>query len=463
MAISVIYTKTHPYKDMIKENNKTLVHFPKKRGRLWLFNQMKVFIGFLFILFIFQNLLAQQKIIQSSIKSPPDWINGVKAGYQISSGFGNSIDEAKEDALTGLRNQIAASVAVSVKLESSRFTSESIKDGAVNYFDSLAASTQIKTPDLPVFTGISLSKADDFYWEKVRNRKTKEITFRYYLKYPFTRFDEEKLIEEYLNMEKVKNEALKETLASIPGCNNVEKLVSTKKELRNLIGTLSSEKQLQAKNGIEQIDNILKSIYIKVINNRCGELTFALRSGEKYLISSKIPKVKSNCTDITGIDIVEYHYVISYSYDNCYKDDLNYLDVSFNLHGNRISKKITIDITEYYTEIFVKDPIFVSIRVDENIQIRFSIRSKYDVPFIITGMEIEVKDLSPLIVDGLEEKIEGIGKRTITVSTEYSGFKKIDETGYEKIPVNGSVFYQPADNSGIKTKRFYNIPLKIIK
>ncbi len=419
---------------------------------------------FVFFSLIFSDFInAQEKVNETSHKSAPEWINGVEDGFIITSGEGPAIDIARQQAMRNLRFQVAESVALRVKTETTQTASETVIKGAVQFFDSIRSTSQVNTPDLPTLSGLSVANAKDFYWVEMKNKKEKTSRFIYHLKYPFSASDQKKLIEEYLEMERVKNQMLYELISSIPAENKVDKLLSIKQKLKDLLPKLNPAKAVEANEAIREIESVFNAAYLKVINNRCGELTFALRSGNRYLVASGIPKINTNCADISAIDVVDFHYVITYSYDYCYKNEQNFLDISFKLSGNRVQDKITFDITEFSTEIFIKDPVFIKKTDDGKLTVDFSIRSKYAAPFSLTGFEIEVPGFSPIVVNNLDKQIEGTGKQAIQVEIDYTSALEITENDKGNQLIKGSVFYIPAKNGGIQEKRFYNIPLKVIK
>ena len=89
---------------------------------------------------------------------------------------------------------------------------------------------------MPALQGVSISKATEFYWEKIRNKKDKNEYFIFHLKYPLPESDLDKLVIQYREYDQNLTGELNALLKSINEAESVEELESIKVALQNLNG-----------------------------------------------------------------------------------------------------------------------------------------------------------------------------------------------------------------------------------
>ena len=56
-------------------------------------------------------------------------------------------------------------------------------DEITEFVDTYSSSTDVKAATVPFVQGISLSKVEEFYWEKLQDKKTKQVYYDYSIKY----------------------------------------------------------------------------------------------------------------------------------------------------------------------------------------------------------------------------------------------------------------------------------------
>lgn len=230
--------------------------------------------NFIVLLLSFMPLLALSqkdfKLVEQSQKEKPSWLtySNHKDALMIQANRAASLEDAQKNVMTSLLNNIASSIAVQVTGKTDMNVGWSVQDGSDVYTEDIKKTTTTEIADMPALQGISLSKAET-YWEKYYNKKTNETYYDYYILYPFTSFDLEKLIEEY-------NEA--KAMDKYPD----EWKVFTSQDY---IYDVQSEKKDTQKSDTELVNklldvartNIAKQIQVKVEDNSSikGKTTFA--------------------------------------------------------------------------------------------------------------------------------------------------------------------------------------------
>ncbi|PLX17239.1 MAG: hypothetical protein C0599_14030 [Salinivirgaceae bacterium] len=117
---------------------------------------------------------AQMKFDESSQRKAPKWVNGLVKDYIIIVGTGSDLEKAKEDALVRIKEKIIRAVAENVVFESKMTRKEDMLNNLSSYAENYESTTQSKSADVSFVKGISLNKAEEFYWEKLKDKKTGE-------------------------------------------------------------------------------------------------------------------------------------------------------------------------------------------------------------------------------------------------------------------------------------------------
>jgi hypothetical protein len=140
-------------------------------------------------------------VIEKSAKKRPDWVFGLKKDYLIVEGVGNNHDEAKNSAYVNLKEKVVSSVAVHVSSNTKVDINEKLINNISQYQESFSNETKISSNFITALRGVSLNKAEDFYWEIVR-KKDKSRQIHYHVKYPFSSGEQNLLIAEWERLDR---------------------------------------------------------------------------------------------------------------------------------------------------------------------------------------------------------------------------------------------------------------------
>ncbi len=140
------------------------------------------------------HISAETKVVEKSAKKAPEWLGTAADGYLIVTVEAPSLAEAQRRATAEITERIIHSVASNVTVEQSNIATETITNGGVSESsDTYSRQSSIRTANLPFIKGISLSKAADIYWAKLRDKKTGAEHYEYSVKYPYTRLEQQML------------------------------------------------------------------------------------------------------------------------------------------------------------------------------------------------------------------------------------------------------------------------------
>lgn len=116
----------------------------------------------------------------------PKWVNGIEKGYIITLGSSSDIEDAKAKAILSVKEIIVSSIADNVKVKTESNTQEMNYNNSINSFlETFKSSTTSQTGDVNYLQGISITKVEEFYWEKLYDKKSKITRFNFHIKYPF--------------------------------------------------------------------------------------------------------------------------------------------------------------------------------------------------------------------------------------------------------------------------------------
>ena len=157
---------------------------------------MKKLILIFIVFFLPLGLYAQYKVKEKSHKAPPAWINGTARNYLIISATAPTIEEAKEKILILLRNQVIKAIATNIMSQTSLESIQDNKDENYTYSERMQSSITSKAARIPYIKNISLSKAEDYYWEKLYNKKEKTYFYEYHIKYKLSSLELEMMVKD---------------------------------------------------------------------------------------------------------------------------------------------------------------------------------------------------------------------------------------------------------------------------
>jgi len=372
------------------------------------------------------------KIIEHSSDKKPAWIYGIETDFLIGEGTGSDYNEAKYNALQMIKEKIVSSVAQSISFEQNIKVNETRYKKAIEFLEEYTSKTVSKTGNRAYLHGISLSKVSDYYWEKHRENKIEKVL--YFIKYPFTQDDINKLIDEWKLQENELSERLDTLKLNTNGHHTIESIVSEIEELQYLSGFFVDQRKTTADISIKNLQNKLNSVQVIPLNDTLGFLKYYLMLGEDTIKTMQQPKVSSNCADIIEIKAKDQFGCIKYTYDDCSVDEENFLNLSYQYEEWELNHKSTFDVSLKKVSIEnTNDISFSSVdkgifQKDHVIRCYFTVKSKSPVPFTIDKIEIipklckhncenssNYKNYPIIIINNIGKKFKGKGYHSFDV------------------------------------------------
>ncbi len=405
--------------------------------------------------------LQAQKVIDESQRRAPKWINGLEKDYIIIAGTGSNLEKAKEDALIRIKERIIRSVAENVQFESKMNRQEDIVNNISTYAEKYESTTKSQATDVSFVKGISLNKAEEFYWEKIKDKKTDQVTAHYHVKYPFSEAQLKKLVMAFEKMDRELSKQLNGILDRIPEMTSVEEMEGSIKELNQLKDRFFGPRKDKAATGVSRITTRLKSINIRTEVNELGTIVYSLRIGNQIITASKKPRVMcpNQCATIKRVERTKSGWKIKYDPQYCYEDPNNLIRVRHNIRYNRLMHDFHFNINAEKVEIYMHSDILMKAEnIDGNtakdVTITFNISSKHDSPFTINSIVLKYDNISPISFENINKTFSGKGDHELKLQID----KELEVNKYssnQNPMVNGMIYYTSKVSGEKHTHKLY--------
>lgn len=286
---------------------------------------------------------AQWKTVEKSTKKQPAWVGGAERNYLIVSAEAPTIEEAKEKILISLKQQIVGTVATKIEATTTIDRKETTVGNETDYVENVSSSIRSKLANIPFISEVSLSKAKDFYWEKLYNKKTGSYKYEYHIRYLFTDFEISDLVNQFNERENELNTRLKQYEQNLETVGSVEEIDRTLNELKAFRTEFDTDDPRRSQT--EQLSNnyrkLYKAITIREESERTKDsLLIGLYLKDRRISCMQKPQLLSNCATRLSVSIENDLYTISYNTESCYEDDENFIDIRFRLGNQTVSKRI---------------------------------------------------------------------------------------------------------------------------
>jgi hypothetical protein len=376
----------------------------------------------------------------------------MERGSIIGIGNGLTIEDAKANALVNVKAQIVTSVADYISASSVSKSEEITADKFTQLYQSYSDVITTQSGKRDYLQGISAAKVDDFYWEKSADKKTKEVKFQYFVKYPFTTFDLEELVADFRAKDEQLTSEMNKALDLLDEFTSVEEIIQAQSQLGKLMEIFIDERKAKCQTGIEKSKALLASVYIGNAGSELGVVRYSLKVGEKAIRCAKKPAINSNCARIGDKKLGEYVCEVTYLYDECYNEPGNNIKVSYSFSNNKPEKEAELVISG-------------NIRIDggnvngdlvSSAVCVIPLLSKFDSPVAVTKVNLEWKESGVVVEVPLNEVYNGKGQHELRFEIPKDlPISKISTATNPQVKLNGSIMYNSVNTGKSATIRIY--------
>lgn len=305
---------------------------------------------------------CQIKVVERSAKKPPVWIGSTQQEFIITSAIKPDLESAKSQCLDNVKMQIIDAVAQNVNFTTETTINQSSNlSGITDFTDKFASKLRTQAANVPFIKGVSMSKVSESYWEKRVDKKTKEESYVYSIKYPLPSIELKKLAHEFEKQDKEMYNKYLTLAEQITKVASVEEISRSIAALDPLIAYFFDDVR---KTGAES----LKASYIKLFDNitveevssKLGEARLSFMLEGRVITTSQRPTIKSECATNIKFKQDGTQYVVTYDYEHCDKEALNEISIAFRINNRTITHKIGFKVVDTAPKVYLTGDIYIT-------------------------------------------------------------------------------------------------------
>ncbi len=423
---------------------------------------MKKIIIFLCTVVFPLTLLAQYSVSDKSGKKP-DWTMSMEKGFIVGIGNGIAVEDAKDNAMVNVKAQITTAVADFISSTSVSKTTELTANKLNELYQSFSNVITTQSGKRDYLQGVSASNVVAFYWEKLVDKKSKAVKYQYFVKYPFSQFDLDDLVQDFRMKDAALTEEMNKVLALLDTYTTIEELIQCQSQLSKLEAIFIDERKSKCQVGIERCKALLASAYLADAGSELGKVRFSIKIGDKVVRCARIPVINSQCAKIQdrrlGIDVCE----ISYLFDECYDEPGNNVKVTYSFGNTRPEKMFYFNMTETKAELMISGNIriqggdIVGDKVTNAVCV-IPIKSKFDSPCAVTNVKLEWKEVGIILDLPVTDTFSAKGQHDlrVTIPNELP-ISKISNAVKPVKQLNGSILYNSVKTGKASAIRIYRM------
>lgn len=423
---------------------------------------MKKTLFFLCAVLYSLSLLAQYSVSDKSGKKP-EWTMSMEKGFIVGIGNGVAVEDAKDNAMVNVKAQITTAVADFISSTSVSKTTELTANKLNELYQSFSNVITTQSGKRDYLQGVSASNVVAFYWEKLVDKQTKAVKYQYFVKYPFSQFDLDDLVQDFRMKDAALTEEMNKVLALLDSYTTIEELIQCQSQLSKLEAIFIDERKSKCQVGIERCKALLASTYLADAGSELGKVRFSMKIGDKVVRCARIPVISSQCAKIQdrrlGIEVCE----ISYLFDECYDEPGNNVKVTYSFGNTRPEKMFYFNVAETKAELMISGNIrimggdVVGDKVTNAVCV-IPIKSKFDSPCAVTNLKLEWKEAGIILDFPVNDTFSAKGQHDlrVTIPNELP-ISKISNAVKPIKQLNGSILYNSVKTGKSSAIRIYRM------
>ena len=287
----------------------------------------------------------KEKVVESSAKRKPAWIGQSDPSTFAVTEVGETLAIASDKCMNSIRQHVINAVAVNIS-SSETMTSRQISHNALHtVMNDYSSVLMTEAAKLPYLNNLSLSNAEEVYWEKIYDKKTKRYRYEYSVRYPFTEQTRRQLVEAFLAIDNAKVAQMEQLKAQLETFTDIDCINRAVNELDGLYqyffdATRRQEVETLRRNYLAQYARIS----IEPEEETLGRCIYSLRLNGRRVTTSVTPRLK--CESAIEMQVKAYdgdRYLLTYNAQYASKSDINTLEILYPFGGARVSRILYFD------------------------------------------------------------------------------------------------------------------------
>lgn len=344
------------------------------------------------------GLQAKDKLVERSGKRP-GWVMNSSSGWFSVFAQSDDLNDARDRCLSDIRQYIVSSIAANIT-STEVSTSESHNTNGIEDIYS-AYSSELKTAaaKMPFITDISLSNALDTYWEKYRRKSDRTYYYIYYVQYPFTRLERNRLIRDFKEYDSRMYGTLKEVEEAYSTLTDVSEIDKGISALAPLLEYFFDDVR---KSEAESVMRLYRSAYSKISlvpeSKEPGRFVYRLVLDGRTVTCSRPPALRSETAVSLELRPSGSSYELTYDCSLCLPTDDNYVLISYSFPGKTLRYRHQFDVSGLNERIVPTGIIGIDVVIDTDstvtADVSFYLRSGIDSQFEISDVHFTLPGIT---------------------------------------------------------------------
>lgn len=402
---------------------------------------------------------AKDRIVEKSGKTP-DWIMSAGNGSFSVFAEADDISSAREKCLSDIRQYIINSVASNIESVEKSSSGSHNENGQEDIWSAYSSELKTVAARLPFITGISLSGASDIYWEKYRRGSDRSYYYRYYVLYPFTEYEKNRMIRKFLEYDGEKYAALTELKEAYGTLTDVSGIDAGIRDLEPLMEYFFDDvRKKEAESLMKAYREAYSKISLVPLESAPGRFSYCLMLDGRRMTCSRMPALRSETAVSLELRPEGDSYVLTFDDSLCYPADDNNILISYSFPGASLKYRYQFDVSGRDSALQPSGVITVRLSpVSDSLcraDVSMNIRSRTEDRVEVTGIWLSI--LPGLEVDQeLQSVLEGEGTHLLSFSMETV---PVDRKYEGRGMVSGTIGFL---SDGKKDKLTFTLPYNLI-
>ena len=276
------------------------------------------------------------------VKEPaPEWTHSSVPGDIISSAVGSDEQDAKERCFRNVQSEILNSIAVNISSSSTLHKEFHSEGNTGTTYQDYQSNIKTVAARLPFLTGLTTANAE-VWMEQV------EGGWNCFMKYPFSQYDRDRLVKQFLAYDKEKSDQLDSLKKALTTFTNIDKISAYIADLETLKTYFFDETRQAETEGLkQQFREAAGRIAVTPVSNEPGRFVYHLTLDGRNMTTSLVPVTR--CETLEHIDFKDGGdglYSLVYSTQYCLPTDENNILMTYRFKYNTLKYTVHFDLSK---------------------------------------------------------------------------------------------------------------------
>ena len=372
---------------------------------------MKRFFALLAVALLFggSSFAQKEKVVESSAKKAPEWLGLSTSDYFSVSATAETLDEAQKQCMSDIRQFIITSIAVNITSTETNYQNQTSRNGVTSLLQSYTSQAETTSANIPYLTGLSLSKADEIYWERRMIKSDKRYYYICYVKYPFTERERRDAIAAFKEIDDGYTARLDEIKRNAETFTDLSYIDRAVMDLNPLIAYFFDDTRRNEAQSLQtRYRNMNGEVSLVTESSTIGSFRYHLVLHGRTVTTDKLPKITSDYALNMQIMRDGESCILLYDEQGIAGEE-NTITLRYSFGGKSLVHTLTFDPLEDKVSVRPFGSALVEKAAGGSWSVTIDLRSRTDNEFAVRSVELRLPELEPLVSSDGETKFKGRG------------------------------------------------------